>query len=547
MRIWKISVLAALALAALSSAGAPLQLFELDPDAEPIRDQRQSRCGVGLGFAGSLVEGVMAEYFFVSNRTDTAAKLREAGVYFVREWHALHKWQRNREYAALTNAGERAKWRAKEPATAIDAHEVFSFRKENNIRVLLTLEQWSAVDPLTGLRTNDVQAVKRAVGEYLQWIVDNGYSDQVAGLELGNETYFHPDPRGVAERWAEIIPEIRRVMPDVPIGIPLAEYSDNDPDVVAVRNRLLAEGAITSTNAVGLGLEKLNAWNGHFVTALSNQLHNVTHLIYHFYGGDAAYGCSMSGFKRIEKFGKDFPEVRGKKIWITEWRERSDEDNRCHQTFFSTLFKGHYMLLGLSMPDLEGMNTHSLDCLSGALYIARGNGNWYIQWDSAGHEYVDLDFTGHPRIYAGPSGPLFRLFNEALLAHPIILEHGNQGSYGKGRAQWGSAMMYGNWVRHGHVEWAALLSPEKDSAAIIAVNSSPNPRTLKFKFNGKKPGMARVRTVSCPPDRFRTHIIPGEVSPLTETDVTREISPDGETLVIEYPACSVHTVTVPLK
>ena len=545
MSIRKVSVLAALAFAELAVTGAPLELIELDPAAEPIRDQRNSRCGVGLGFAGSLVEGSPAEYLFVSNRTDTAAKFKESGVYFVREWGALKAWKKRMQYAALTDPEARAKWRAKDPATAVDPHAVFSFRKENNIKVLLTIEQWGQVDPLTGINTNDVQAVKRAVGEYLQWIVDNDYDDQVAGIELGNETYFHPDPRGVAERWVEIIPEIRRVMPDVPIGIPLAEYSEGDPDVAAVRNRLLAEGAITSKKAVGLGLEKFNAWNGHFVTALSNQMHNVTHLIYHFYGGDAAYGCSMSGFGRIANFAKALPEVKGKKIWITEWRERSDEDNRCHQTFFSTLFKGHYMLLGLSMPEVEGMNTHCLECLSGAFYMARGNGAWYIQWDSACHEYPDLENTGHPRMYSGPAGPLFRLFNEALSAHPIILEHGNQDSFGPGKAEWGSAMMYGNWEKHGHVEWAALLSPEKKSAAIIAVNSSQKPQTVKFK--GKKPGKARVRAVSCPPDRFRTHIIPGEASPLTETDVKKNISPDGETLVIEYPACSVLTVTVPLK
>jgi len=547
MNMKQVFSLTAFASAVMVAVAAPLELIELDPDAKPIRDQRDSRCGVGLGFAGSLVEGDPVAYHFVSNRTETAVKFKESGVYFVREWGALTAWKKRMQYMALTDPEARAKWLKKDPATAVDPHAVFSFRKENNIKVLLTIEQWGQVDPLTGIQTNDIQAVKRAVGEYLQWIVDNDYDDQVAGIELGNETYFHPDPSGVAERWAQIIPEIRRVMPNVPIGIPLAEYSEGDPDVAAVRNRLLAAGAITSKKAVGLGLERFNAWNGHFVTTLSNQMHNVTHLIYHFYGGDAAYGCSMSGFGRIANFAKAFPEVKGKKIWITEWRERSDEDNRCHQTFFSTLFKGHYMLLGLSMPDVEGMNTHSLNCLSGAFYIARGTGHWLVQWDSAHREYPDLEDTGHPRMYSGPAGPLFRLFNEALLEHPIILEHGNQSSFGPGHAEWGSAMMYSNWKKHGHVEWAMLLSPEKDSASIIAVNSNMKPQTLKFKLKGKSPRQARIRTVSCPPERFRTHIIPGEVSPLTETDVKKNLSPDGETLVIEYPACSVQTVTVPLK
>ena len=114
---------------------------------------------------------------------------------------------------------------------------LFSFRKENNMRVLLTLEQWDDGNPDASKRTNDVIAVREAVREYVRWIVKNGFKETVAGFELGNETYFDPRAEEIAARWRVIIPAILDEWPDAKIGIPLAEYADNDPDLKALRNR----------------------------------------------------------------------------------------------------------------------------------------------------------------------------------------------------------------------------------------------------------------------------------------------------------------------
>lgn len=547
-RVQAVVACAAFALAACAAEPGPAPAFaEIDLSAAPIRDLSKSTCFPILGTAGAMVEANYGqETLLTSNRAETAAILRRCGVYFMREWDALGAWRRNRAWAALKTPEERDAFRKANPhAVLVDPMTLFSFRKENNMRVLLTLEQWNDGNPDASKRTNDVIAVREAVREYVRWIVKNGFKETVAGFELGNETYFHPDAEGVASRWRVIIPAILDEWPDAKIGIPLAEYVDDDPDLQAVRNRLLSAGKMSEDDTKGLSPERLGRWSARFIAAFSNDLSKVTHLVYHFYGGDVAYGCGACGFFRIERFKQAFPEIADKPVWVTECRERSDEDNRCQQTFFSTVWKAHYFQLCLSRPYVESVNVHCIECLSGVLYIASG-GRWLIQWDSAGREYRDLDYTGRTRLTEGPAAPLYRLYNEAILAHPILHSRGVGDRKHKTLKDgvWMAPLMYEG--RAAAAEWTLLLSPKGDSAALLMVNSAKEPATVRLKLSGgRRPGAATVRSVTCPPERYRTHAIPGEPFPWTERE--ESVAADGDVVAIPIRPLTVQTATFPLK
>lgn len=541
---------ATMGLALVAGAAEPEKnpgFAEIDLAAAPIRDLSQSTCFPILGNAGAMVEADYGqEELFVSNRAATAAILRRCGVYFMREWNALGAWRRNMAWAALKTPEERAAFRKANPhAALVDPMALFSFRKENKMRALLTLEQWNDGNPDPKKCTNDVIAVREAVREYVRWIVKNDFKDTVAGFELGNETYFDPRAEEIAARWRVIIPAILDEWPDAKIGIPLAEYADDDPDLQAVRNRLLSAGKMSVDETKGLTPERLGRWSARFITAFSNDLSKVTHLIYHFYGGDVAYGCGACGFARVERFKQAFPEIADKPVWVTECRERSDEDNRCQQTFFSTAWKAHYFQLCLSRPYVESVNVHSLDCLSGVLYIARG-GRWMVQWDAHGNEYKDLDYTGHVRVTEGPAAPLYRLYNEAILAHPILHSRGVGDTKHKSikNGVWMAPLMYEG--RAAGAEWTLLLSKDGTSAAVLMVNSAKDPATVHLKLSGgRKPGALTVKSVTCPPDRYRTHAIPGEPFPWTEHE--ESVAVDGDMVAIPIRPLTVQTATFPLK
>ena len=140
------------------------------------------------------------------------------------------------------------------------------------------------------MNTSEIGIVKKTVCDYLRWIRDNGFADQVAGFELGNEPYWGKDPEVYGRRWCEIVPEMKKIWPDAKIGMPLAEYRQNDPDIAAVRARC---EDMTWCEAKGeFSLSRLNQWSGRFVAAMKPVLEDITHVIYHFYGANAACGWS---------------------------------------------------------------------------------------------------------------------------------------------------------------------------------------------------------------------------------------------------------------
>lgn len=568
MRLASATLLAAALAAAAASAHASSgqhyvgDALLVDLAAEPIKDQRQSSTAPDLGYAGCLTEGYGdCAWFYDPAHADATWKLfEEAGAHVLKQWDSVMTWQRGLHESKAGNPNP--KW-------------CFDFWKKHGVKVLLTLEHHGVFEDAACTRkTADLETVKRTILDYVRWIVKNGYQDVVGGFELGNEPYWGSDPEGYAARWIAIVPGIKEIFPEAKIGIPLAEYRPNDPDIAAVRAR--ATGLEWVQGGGEFSFSRLNQWSGRFIVAMKPVLDDITHVIYHFYGADRAYGCSQSGFNRIHNFAKVFPEIADKRVWITEWRERADEDLRCHQRFFSTLWKGHYMLGVLMQPEIEGISLHNLATLSGGLYVTTAKGTWCVQRGPDDREYPYVGDSKEPVMEVGPAGPVFRLYTEALLSHPLVVEHvvpgGKPGEivHGKGKSGqwhgiWGGTMFYETGLRAQKAadagtppdQWPAIdslwecvvaLNAKRDSAALLMVNTHPYEDVIPVTVtNGTSfAGEAVVRSASVEKANLFQCQVPGTPRLWTES-VSRE-NVDGKTsFSVRLPPYSIQTVVVGVK
>ncbi len=563
MEVYRMLLLAIAAVAAAATVRADWPItIGVDADAEPIKDLRNSTSAPDLGYAGAMLESstLVSEWFYISNRVESAKLIRDAGAWVVRPWTANDCWQRGLAWVATKDRAALQKRHSR--AVFIDPHAYFSFWKENGMKAILCLENYGVYDDVEkGTRVNDIESVRKVICDYLQWIVDNGYRECVAGFECGNEPYWGNDPELYGARWSAIIPEMKKIWPDVKIGIPLAEYRPNDPDIAAVRAR--ATGLEWVQDGGEFSFSRLNQWSGRFIVALSNQIHNVSHVIYHFYGGDVAYGCGASGFKRIRNFAKVFPEIADKRVWITEWRERADENNRCHQTFQSSLWKGHYLLSCLAEPYIDGISLHNLATLAGGISVAE-KGRWLVQWDPSDHDYIDPDWDGNVRMEIGPAAPVFSIYTDALKKHPIVLNHGNCEKQGKGVTVWASAMYYESslsqmaaiakglpkerWPKlKSNVEWAVAMSADRSSLSVLMVNSNGRRIDMPIRLKGVEfAGEPVVKSVTIPEKYLYAHLVPGE-RPLWIVKEGKSAAMSGVSGVLSIGPNTVQSVTIPLK
>ena len=549
--------IAVIAAATVAQAEWPVTIIA-DADDTPIKDLRNSTSAPDLGYAGAMLESstLIAEWFYISNRVESAKLIRDAGAWVVRPWGANDLWQRGMAWA--TTKDREAMMKKYRNGVLIDPHAYFSFWKENGMKAILCLEQYGVYgDAEKGTRVSDIETTKKVICDYVQWIVDNGYKECVAGFELGNEPYFGNDPELYGQRWSEIVPAMKSIWPEMKIGMPLAEYRQDDPDIAAVRARATGLDWVQGGGEFSFG--RLNQWSGRFVVAMSNQLHNISHVIYHFYGADAAYGCGPSGFARVKNFAKVFPEIADKRVWITEWRERSDEDDRCHQTFSSSLWKGHYLLSCLAQPNIDGISLHNLATLAGGLAVSTGS--WMVQWDPSGRDYPDPDYEGVPRMEVGPSGPVFSIYTEALKSHPLVLNHGNCEKQGKDVIIWACALYYGStWAQvnalaknkpmppvKGNVEWVVTMNADKTSLSVLMVNSNTRKLDMPIKLKGVKfAGEPVVKSVTIAEGHVYSHLIPGE-RPLWKISEQKLARLDGDKAVLPIGPNTVQSVTIPLK
>ena len=514
--------------AAMACAGA-LADFDINIDlgAKPIRDASESTSKALVGYAGCLCgEGSEHQaYWFGTNRVATSGAMRKAGAWYQRMWGA-NKWFACRKPNPYDpNSKDPKEVKRYKSYVRSEPDLAFRFWKDNGIKVLFTLECWDD--------ENEVQCV-----EFVKWIVDNGYKDAVAGFELGNESYFSEHYPELAPRWKRVIDGIWKLWPKVPLGINLCELFEQNPDLTQVRSRMLAAGEIKQDSY--FAASRFNQNTTKFVIAMADHMDKISHVIYHAYGAETPYSCSYYGFERFRNYMNAMPELKGKKMWLSEIRHRSDEDNWCQRQFREALIMGHYSLTAICQPDMDGFNNHELATWSGGLYVSDGR-NFGKQWRTGcwWSGYPDhCAPEGQPRLEVGPMGVMYRILSESILDYPLLLSHGTSKETNTTNAFYTSARVTDEVYRRrralregksatagifggapevkGEVEWVAATSKKKNAVCLMMVNSKNAEETVTLTVKDRILSVPTYVTVSCPEEFVDCSSVPGQAHPWKE-------------------------------
>jgi len=525
----KYGIKGALVACAVLSAGCAWADFALDLDwkAKPIRDVRASTCGPIVGYAGCLVEIQLGEnyetYLFDTDKENTSRVLREAGAYHQRMWQANAWFARRGPNPYDPQDPKQAK--AYKAYVQSNPDAAFRFWKDNGFKLLFTLEAWNG------------ETSKKEILDFVNWIIKNDYKSVVAGFELGNESYFSAYYPKLAPLWTEIVNELVKLWPGVKLGITLAENFELNPDLTQVRNRMLSAGEIKRDTYFAAA--DFNRYSAQFTVAMSNCLDKISHVTFHAYGAETPYSCSYYGMKRFRDWCTVFPELKGKKWWLTEIRPRSDEDNRCQRIFRESLVMAHYSLMAVCQPEVDALNHHQLGELSGGIYRTDGK-TWSYQWPDGGGSFADRRGAGRRRMVAGHTGVMYRILAEALLDHPLILHHGTSQetdtedtfytsarvldqAYARRRAlkedkKVGGFLGIGADYPEvaGEVEWIAATDAGRSRLCLVMVNSKKTAETVTVTIPGKRFAAPAYRTLSCPEKFVDCRVIPGETPPWRE-------------------------------
>ena len=172
--------------------------ISLDLSDKPMKDLSTSTCGPTIGYAGCLSGegGSMAEYWFVTNRVETAAALKSAGAWFQRMWSANAWFARRKPNPYNPESKDKKERDNHRKYRQVNPDSAFKFWKDNGFKVLFTLEAWSGD-----------KAFKEII-EFVDYIVANEYQCVVAGFDppayypVGDGLYPQaPDEEVSSRQW----------------------------------------------------------------------------------------------------------------------------------------------------------------------------------------------------------------------------------------------------------------------------------------------------------------------------------------------------------
>ena len=551
------------AICALACAAGAAMTVDLDLKAKPIKEMKSTANGVAMGVNGAMEAWLCGvdgndDILYVSNKVETARIYRQAGLRVMR-LQGMNTWWNSR--MKRTKDG-------KYPLTNPTA--TFDFWKANHVKVFVCLECASQPEVANCL-------------EIIKWIADNDYKDQVVGIEMGNETYASKNYYKRAEFWPQVIDGAHKFWPKLSFGIVIGEYMENDPDIAQIAARMKSAEKLSHGWTYDDGYfsaDEANRNTARFVEAMSNHLHKVDHIIYHGYGAETPYSCSYYGFQRFRNFIEAYPQLKGRKYWLTEVRLRSDEDNRCQRIFRETLLWSHYALMALCQPETDALLQHQASALSGVVYQSTGRA-WCGQWMDGSHwggrEIPDYAAPyDQPQLEVGSMGVLYRLFTEAIMDHPTFLAHGTSKQRDTEDAFFTSARITDQAYKRrraliegasketapkveGEMEWVAASG--SGEICLLMVNTKSVPETVKVTVKDKQFFAPMYRTLSCPEEFVDCRAIPGDgpvwkqmswedtQSGFSEIPMEpyAKLKPKCDVLTVTIAPHTVQTVTVPIR
>ena len=497
------------AMSVLASTGAFADFnLNLDLSGKPMRDLSKTTSKAIVGYI-SAMHAYGDDYWFVSNKCETAAAMKKAGCYNTATWGS-DGWFAHRN--------------DKNPKTRTNPKAQFDFWKENGFKVLIGL---SGIGPKQAADAAQFKAAVDSRLEFVKWIIDNKYKDVVQGFELGCETYYGAYDRqdALIKLWTALVPEILKLWPNCYMGVPVAENFELNPDIAHVRERMLAAGEIKRDTYFAAAA--FNQYSAYFIMGLAtnNVLDKISHVTYHTYGAETPYSCSYYGVKRIRGFAEAFPEIKDKRTWWTEIRPRSDEDNRCQRIFREALIMGHYSMMMMCQPEVDGFYHHNMCNLAGALYISNGK-SWNVQWMDEGGEYPDFDSPlNRPRMEVGAQGAVYHVIANALCSHPLLWHHGTSKDIDTEDSFYTSARVCDDVYKRrralkegakapevpGEVEWVALT--KGNELCLVMVNTKSTAEKVNVTVPGRQFAAPTYRIVRIKdPKYIDCREVPGEAN-----------------------------------
>ena len=497
------------AMSVLASTGAFADFnLNLDLSGKPMRDLSKSTSKAIVGYI-SAMHAYGDDYWFVTNKYETAAVMKKAGCYNTATWSSDMWFARRND---------------KNPKNRTNPKAQFDFWKENGFKVLIGL---TGIGPKQAADEAQFKAAVDSRLEFVKWIIDNKYKDVVQGFELGCETYYGAYDRqdALIKLWTALVPEILKLWPNCYMGVPVAENFELNPDIAHVRERMLAAGEIKRDTYFAAAA--FNQYSAYFIMGLAtnNVLDKISHVTYHTYGAETPYSCSYYGVKRIRGFAEAFPEIKGKRTWWTEIRPRSDEDNRCQRIFREALIMGHYSMMMMCQPEVDGFYHHNLCNLAGGLYISNGK-SWNVQWMDEGGEYPDYDSPlNRPRMEVGAQGAVYHVIANALRTHPLLWHHGTSKDMDTEDSFYTSARVTDQVYERrkalkagakapevpGEVEWAALT--KGNELCLVMVNTKSTAEKVNVTVPGKQFAAPTYRLVRIKdPKYIDCREVPGEAN-----------------------------------
>jgi len=497
------------AFAAIIAGGAFADFnLNLDLSGKPMRDLSKSTSKAIVGYI-SAMHAYGDDYWFVTNKYETAAVMKKAGCYNTATWSSDMWFARRNDPNPKNRTNPKAQ---------------FDFWKENGFKVLIGL---TGIGPKQAADAAQFKAAVDSRLEFVKWIIDNGYKDVVQGFELGCETYYGAYDRqdALIKLWTALVPEILKLWPNCYMGVPVAENFELNPDIAHVRERMLAAGEIKRDTYFAAAA--FNQYSAYFIMGLAtnNVLDKISHVTYHTYGAETPYSCSYYGVKRIRGFAEAFPEIKDKRTWWTEIRPRSDEDNRCQRIFREALIMGHYSMMMMCQPEVDGFYHHNLCNLAGGLYISNGK-SWNVQWMDEGGEYPDYDSPlNRPRMEVGAQGAVYHVIANALCSHPLLWHHGTSKDMDTEDSFYTSARVTDQVYERrkalkagakapevpGEVEWAALT--KGNELCLVMVNTKSTAEKVNVTVPGKQFAAPTYRIVRIKdPKYIDCREVPGEAN-----------------------------------